>query len=254
MYKHTEVVAFHTTGAEMALKTAGGKRPAANFKEVTRLAARQAERAAKVTIDSFARKYVYDEDDITGSFVGSLNTLFHGTRIGGMTLATTVVRHRRGKAGEESRSGADMLIHASMDTPTQKYSKGVLVQAKKADLEYDWSMAKRQGLVDQCNKMLNITPAAFVMNYNLGGMRCGAATRVAGATTVFSVSYLCNWTIYRFFLELFRCPIGDPRITSAEVANLPTPAGIHEILSDIPYVVKLSLEGELDVDTGSSEP
>lgn len=237
----------------MALRTIASKRPAATFKEVTRLAAKQAERAAKITTDTFNKKYVYDEDDVTGAFVGSLNTLFHGTQLGGMTLDASVVRHRRGVAAEESRTGADMLIHVSMDTPTQKYSKGVLVQAKKADPEYDWSSARRQGLIDQCNKMLSISPAAFVLNYGADGIRCGAATRVAGATTVFSVRYLCNWTSYRFFLELFRCPIGDPRITSPIVANLPGAKGAGEIFGDIPFVVKLTLKGELDIDPGSSE-
>jgi hypothetical protein len=237
----------------MPIRTIARRRPLATFKEVTRFAAKQAERAAKITTDTFNKKYAYDEDDVTGAFVGSLNTLFHDTKLGGMTLGASIVRHRRGKAAEESRTGADMLIHVSMDTPTQRYSKGVLVQAKKADADYDWSASKRQGLIHQCNKMLSITPAAFVLNYATNGIRCGAATRVAGATTVFSVRYLCNWTTYRFFLELFRCPIGDPRITSPSVANLPAAKGIGETFGDIPFVVELLLKGELDIDPGSSE-
>ena len=237
----------------MPIKTIDRRRPIATFKEVTRLAAKQAERAAQITTATFNRRYIYDEDDVTGAFVGSLNTLFHDTQLGGMTLSAKVMRHRRGVAGEESRTGADMLIHVSMDTPTQRYSKGVLVQAKKADPDYDWSAAKRQGLIEQCNKMLSITPAAFVLNYGTDGIRCGAATRVAGATTVFSVRYLCNWTTYRFFLELFRCPIGDPRITSTKFANLPTAKGPLDEFGDIPFVVELSLKGALDIDPGSSE-
>jgi hypothetical protein len=234
-------------------KAAKGLRPAVTFNEVTKLAAKEAERAATITMKSYAHGRIYDEDDITGAFAGSLNTVFDDVQIGGMTLSAKVMRHRRGKAAEESRTGADMLIQASMNTPTQKYSKGVLIQAKKADTYYDWSAAKRQTLVGQCNQMLRVTPAAFVMNYSLHGMRCGAATRVAGATTAFSVRYLCNWTIYRFFLELFRCPIGNPRVTIAQM-NLSPEKSFGEDFSDIPFLVALSLEGELDVDPGSSEP
>jgi hypothetical protein len=36
----------------------------------------------------------------------------------------------------------------------------------------------------------------------------------------------CNWTSYRFFLELFRSPIGDPNLTSALVRDLPVPTVI----------------------------
>jgi hypothetical protein len=218
--------------------------PPVTFNVATRAAAKTAEEAAKITVDNYLHRYIVDEDDITGTFVGSLNTVFHGMQLGGVNFKASVVRHRSGKAAEESRIGADILIHAAMDTPTQKYSKGVLIQAKKADTEYDWSNKKRNVLIGQCEKMLNITPSAFVFNYSRRGIRCGAATRIAGATTAFSVDYLCGWSIYRFFLELFRCPIGDPRITSAHVGDLPEP--------DVPFIVKLSLEGELGIDAGSS--
>ena len=221
------------------------ERPAAmTFNEVTKAAAKHAESAVKITVDNFKRKYVYDEDDVTGFLVGSLQTTFHGTRVGGVTLNASVFRHRRGTAAEETRFGADILIHVTMDTPTQKYSKGVLVQAKKSEPDDNWSQRTRNALIDQCNKMLAVTSAAFVFNYSEKGIRCGAATRVAGASNAFSIPYLCGWSAYRFFLELFRCPIGDPRISSARVGDLPEP--------NIPFVVELSLKGELAIDEGSS--
>jgi hypothetical protein len=131
-----------------------------------------------------------------------------------------------------------------MDTPTQKYSKGVLVQAKKVNHEDYWSQKKRDDLISQCKKMRSVTAAAFVTSYSDKGIRFGAATRVAGASHDFSIPYLCSWSSYRFFLELFRCPIGDPRITSARVRDLPEP--------DVPFIITLSLSGELDIDEGSS--
>ena len=74
-------------------------------------------------------------------------------------------------------------------------------------------------VIGQCEKMLAITPAAFVMDYGDGNARCGAASRIAGATS-YDLYKLCGWTSYRFFLEFFRSPIGDPRITSALVDEI----------------------------------
>ena|ERR1700730_4216875 len=218
--------------------------PTMTFDEVTKAAAKKAAEAVNITVENFKKKYVYDEDDVTGFLVGSLRTTFHGTQLGGVNLDASILRHRRGVAAEEREYGADLLIHVTMDTPTQKYSKGVLVQAKKSEPDDYWSARKRGILIEQCNKMLDVTPAAFVLNYSAQGFRCGAATRVAGATNAFSIAYLCGWTPYRFFLELFRCPIGDPRISSARVAGLPEPG--------IPFMIDLSLRGVLAIDEGSS--
>jgi hypothetical protein len=124
--------------------------------------------------------------------------------------------------------------------PTQTYSKGVLIQAKKEAPSDSWSTASHTRLVGQCNTMLGVTAAAFVFNYAEGGIRCGAATRVAGAKIVTNPSYLCHWTPYRFFLQLFRCFIGDPRITSANVEDLP-----------VPYVLRLDFTGGLSIERTS---
>jgi hypothetical protein len=74
-------------------------------------------------------------------------------------------------------------------------------------------------LVGQCNKMLSHSAASFVFAYDPRGLRAGSATKIAGAAD--RVLYdQCSWTAYRFFLELFRCPIGDRPIKSADVADL----------------------------------
>lgn len=211
------------------------------FDEVMRAAAHEAERAVAITMMNLKRKHVYDEDDVTGFLVGSLHTVFDGYQIGGVTFSASILRHRKGMAAEERRYGADMLIHVNMNTPTQTYSKGVLIQAKKSEPDDSWSPRSHGQLVGQCNTMLTITPAAFVFNYTNNGIKCGAATRVAGARIVIDLNHLCSWTSYRFFLELFRCPIGDPRITSANVEALP-----------VPYVLKLDLGGEISIGEGAS--
>lgn len=88
-------------------------------------------------------------------------------------------------------------------------------------------------LGEQCQKMLRHTPSAFVMSYSSKGFRAGSATRFTG-TQNRDIHRVCTWTTYRYFLELFRCPIGDPRITSGRVKELP-----------VPHVIHLTAEGQL---------
>jgi hypothetical protein len=197
------------------------------FEEAMREAARAASQAADSTMQMYKHRNVVDEDDITGVLVGQLQATFKGARgIGGLIWNTTILRHRRGLAAEERRVGADMLIHVELDTPSQQYSKGALIQAKRLEPGHVLLGQRHTDLVAQCNLMLQRTAAAFVFNYATSGMRCGAATRLAGSREGY-VPEQCSWTAYRFFLELFRCPIGDPNIQSHLVEELPIPQGIH---------------------------
>ena len=180
---------------------------------------------------------VTDEDDLTGILVGSLDAEFSAKDVrgvgGDLQWSSSILRHRSGVAAEEKRIGADMIIHVRVDTPIQTYSKAVLVQAKRHEPGEQMSTKQRTELLRQCKKMLAITPAAFVFDYAKGEMRCASATKIAGSANS-DLYDSCNWTAYRFFLELFRCPIGDPKITSARATDLPVP-------------IVLKLEGTGDV-------
>jgi hypothetical protein len=160
------------------------------FEEAMREAALVAERAVNTVMRKYKIGRVKHEDDLTGVLVGALDSALDGT-IGGLEWDSSILTHRRGKGGEEKKYGGDLLIH-----------------------------------VQQCDRMLDVTAAAFVFDYARGGMRCGPATRIAGTgrRDLYSV---CGWTSYRFFLELFRCPVGDPRITSAAVDELPVRFGLN---------------------------
>lgn len=191
------------------------------FDESMREAAQRADKAVNRAIQKYRRELVTDEDDLTGVVVGNLDADLDGS-IGGLTWTTSVVRHRKGKAAEEDQTGADLVIHVDLKTPERKFSKGVLIQAKRIEPGVKMNASEHSRLVEQCNKMLEITPASFVFDYAKSGVRCGAASRISG-TSNRELHGECSWTSYRFFLELFRCPVGDPRITSALVRELPIP-------------------------------
>jgi hypothetical protein len=196
------------------------------FEEATRKAALAAREAVNRTLRQHRQRRVWDEDDLTGVLVGQLDAALSNLKTGGLTWDAAILRHRGGKAAQERRVGADLLIHVAMKTPQQSYSKGVLVQAKRIGRDELLSRREHGELVHQCERMLAITASAFVFDYTRHLMRCGAATRISGSPRR-DLYRICGWTSYRFFLELFRCPIGDPRITSALVDELPAGWGLE---------------------------
>lgn len=192
-----------------------------NFDAIARAAARQAEEGTKDAMQIYNSGSVEDEDDLTGVLVGTLSSKLSG-KIGGVKWSASILRHRRGKAAQEKRIGADLLIHVCVDILGVNYSKGVLVQAKRVEPMQAMEKSEHDDLRNQCRKMLHHTSHAYVFDYVRGGMRCGSAIRIAGSENR-RLYKECTLTPYRFFYELFRCPIGDPQITSARVDDLPTP-------------------------------
>ena len=154
-----------------------------------------------------------DEDDITPGLLGNLDAEFKET-IGSIKWSSSVLRHRRGIASEEKQLGADLIIHVSLETSAHSYSKGVFVQAKRNESGQKMTKAERAELTGQCQSMAKVTASAFIFNYTKQSMRVGSVSKIGGSN-VMDLYSNCDWTSYRFFLELFRCPIGDSRIYSA---------------------------------------
>ncbi len=198
---------------------------ALDFEEAIREAARRADRGVNRAMKKYSLSLATDEDDLTGVLVGNLDAELEG-QIGGLTWSTSILRHRKGVAAEERAIGADIVIHVSFRTPELIYSKGVLVQAKRVEPGIPMAPAEHRELLVQCGKMLKVTAASFVFDYARGSMRCASASRIAG-TNSRVLHEECSWTSYRFFLELFRCPIGDPALTSARVRDLPVPTVVE---------------------------
>jgi hypothetical protein len=187
------------------------------FDQAMRKIAHRAAAGSLIAMSKLARGRIKHEDDLTGALAQAIEDRVNGARTGGVTWDYSVLTHR--KSGEESVYGADLLIHVKLDTPIYKYSKGVLIQSKRIGPGKNMRSADFSALKQQCEQMLKYSPASFVFSYDSHGLRAGAATKIAGSAD--RVLYdQCNWTAYRFFLELFRCPIGDLEITSASVDDL----------------------------------
>lgn len=199
------------------------------FEDDTRAAAHRAANAVADTMRQYKEGEVTDEDDITGSLVGQLRASLNG-KIDGLQWSAKVLRHRRGVAAEEKKVGADMLFHIVFNTPELTYSKGVLIQSKRFDPDDRMNANEQSELHEQCRKMLSFSPASFVFNYTKKGMRCGAASRIAGATSR-NLNSLCGRTPFRFFLDFFQCPIGDARIPKGSLDDFPAPTVLQMSVS-----------------------
>jgi len=187
------------------------------FEDAMPKVARRAARATMLGMGKLKSGRIKHEDDLTPALVQAIEDQVNNYTAGGVTWDAAVLTHR--KSGEEGIYGADLLIHVKLDTPQYKYSKGALVQAKRIGPGVPMAPQPHAKLVKQCNDMLRHTAASFVFAYDPRGLRAGSATKIAGATDK-ALYDQCSWTAYRFFLELFRCPVGDPRIKSADVADL----------------------------------
>lgn len=187
------------------------------FEDAMRKVAKRAARGSNLSMGKLSLGLIKHEDDLTPALATAIEYEVNGYKAGGVTWNAAVLTHR--KSGEEKTYGADLLIHVKLDTPQYKYSKGVLVQAKRIGPGSAMSPTPHKELVGQCNKMLGHSAASFVFAYDPKGLRAASATKIAGATdrTLYDQ---CSWTAYRFFLELFRCPVGDLTINSANVDDL----------------------------------
>ena len=199
-------------------------------------AAHVAAEATRFAMLEMASGRVYDEDDVTGALVGELNAALR-SMIGSFKWQAKILRHRRGKAAEELKYGADLLLHVDTQTPGRSFKKGVLIQAKKVEPDALMSRAEHERLQGQCETMLSHTPASYIFDYAESGVRVSSANKVSGLADRHLHSN-CEWTAYRFFYEFFRCPVGDRDVTTTHI-------GGKRIIGDTaPTVLQIEATGE----------
>lgn len=192
-----------------------------NFRDATREAALRASAATLAVMRRYAHGNYTDEDDISPALIERLHMELD-EKVGGLRWQGSIMRHRAGVANEEGRTGADMAIFFELDTPTHKFKKGLLIQAKRTEPDQFLTASALQALRHQCDKMLAITPSSFIFNYAREGLRTAPASKISGCNNL-KLYDECDWTAYRFFFEFFRSPIGDPRFKSSLARDLPVP-------------------------------
>lgn len=186
-----------------------------DFQLAIKAAAKLANEAAKEIQTRISKRRLIDEDDITPAFLQELEAKFRNREIAGLTWDSKVMRHRKGSAAEEKISGADFMITIDWKTKLYTQSKGLLVQAKKIEASRNMRQDELDNLKAQCNKMLKITPSAFVINYTKQEIRATSAAKISG-TSDHDLNGQCEITTYNFFKEFFKCSYGDPNMSSID--------------------------------------
>lgn len=202
-----------------------------SYGAVRRIAGLIAE-AAERAMDAYRKERVTDEPHVTDRLMGAIeesvsNQVTSGVLLpfgGGFRMPlrweAKTLRASSGAAAEEKRHGADILGVLTVELRDFKTSKGFLAQAKRAEPGKPLGRSEWHRLQDQCDKMLAVTPDAFLLVYS---KQRGA--RFISANSV--VSYagddafdLYDMSVRTFFEKHLQCFIGDRRLDSPEIATL----------------------------------
>jgi len=130
------------------------------------------------------------------------------------------LRAGSGSAAHEREFGADILGVLTVDTRDFKTAKGFLAQAKRAEPRTGFSRAEWNRLRAQCQRMLAVTPDAFVLVYSLErGVRFFSA-RAVDAFAGRNIFDLYDIGVRTFFEKHFQSFIGDQRLDKPEIETL----------------------------------
>lgn len=168
----------------------------------------------------------------------------------------------RGPASAEKVYGADIATVIDIDLPTYKVKKGFLAQSKMLDVSefsvfsqfsasyipyYHWRyfIREREGIInfklstgettrllDQCDKMLKITPDSFVFLYTNYDVFVCPAISIYGTGKRLNEGFPFK-NISKFFSEYFSCFIGDRNLANTKnetLSNLSDRISARQIL------------------------
>jgi len=172
-------------------------------------------------VDYYQRGILVNEDHLTGALVSMLESRLRGLSLRGIKVIPGAFSLK-----EEKIAGADLGVLLNVDTPYFKLSKVLIAQAKKCECFYIENVGYVLGrnylgnVIEQCQKMLDITPSAFVLVYT-NNFDCGILAFPAGDVIALSkvmctdLSALYAIRLDRLFENFMKCYTGDPRIAKA---------------------------------------
>lgn len=186
-----------------------------------------AQEAASV-IDSYIAGRVTDEPHITDRLLGAIESRMrslsgsrHSTMSKGFMWSAMTLRSGSGSAAHEKKYGADLMGVFTASLPEFSVSKGFLAQAKRIEPGVEMSVSDWKRLLDQCERMLNVTSDSFVVGYSKSkGVRFFSALSVLGMQGKRDVFRLHQMPPRSFFERHFECFIGDRNLNKPEISVL----------------------------------
>jgi len=178
---------------------------------IVRRSARHIAKAVQRTVDAYGDGRVEHETDFTSRMLANIEEAMNGFRIKGVQWRAKVLTDR-GPHSQEHMFGADFLGVLEIKCADYMVRKGFLAQAKRAE------QLRIEDLRDQCSKMLEHSPDAFVFLYDRSGVTVVPAISVISCSI--SPTQLYARSVARFFEDHLECFIGDHRITALDARGL----------------------------------
>jgi hypothetical protein len=188
---------------------------------------------ADAVMEAYRRSRVTDEPHITDRLMGAIESririmsfgpVFSSTTGGGFRSRIAWEAHtlRSGSraAAHEKKYGADILGVFTANIPNYSISKGFLAQAKRAEPRIDFKSSEWNRLISQCERMLAVTPDAFVLVYSRRqGARFFSAQAVAAlrGRNLFELYSMMPRAFFERHLQSF---IGDKRFNAPDISVL----------------------------------
>lgn len=196
-------------------------------------------RAADSAVEDLRQGLVEQEPHLTDRLLGRITQAVDEYRSKGVRWsAKTLTDHGRGT--QEKSYGADFVGVLDIDLPDYKVKKGFLAQAKLLRSKR-MPIGEFRRLVSQCQKMLDLSLAAFVFHQSVYGIRVIPAIAVVASNRpeiLFDPDGLYSRSIGRFYEGHFECFYGDRAI------NRPTNTMLAELEArSLLYLAARSIEG-----------
>jgi len=183
-----------------------------------REAAAQVAAAADQTVEALRDGRIEDEPHFTGRMLGRIEQAMNGFESRGVRWSAKSLTFS-GRGSQESRVGADFAGVLSIELPEYRVHKGFLAQAKRIEPGDPMDTRDWERMCGQCEDMLSLSPASFVLLYSVAGITIVPAVSVLAATRM-NPHALYSRSAARFFEEHFSSFIGDRRISTPNFKTL----------------------------------
>ena len=159
----------------------------------------------KETLDGFETATIRWQVDVATNFKGL-----------GRLKARSLTRWK-----EEPELGADIVMVLDVDTPDFVVNKGFLAQAKRLESEHSIDPDEHRRLIEQCERMLYVTPASMVLLYSTTGVHVVPAAAVVQYKER-NLYDIVTYDLYYLYRDFAICWFGDPRIQATDRLTLAT--------------------------------
>lgn len=185
--------------------------------------------ATERCVRDYADREVRHEESFSDQLCGRLKETLEGFATAHIAWQTDIARPGTGRARlsattltktkEEPLFGADIVMALDVQTPGYSVRKGFLVQAKRLEPDGTMPNAEYARLLNQCARMVSITPSSMIFLYHSGGVKVvpAAAVLALHSRRLFDI---VSYEIEILYRDFAICWYGDTRLQATDQISL----------------------------------